>query len=293
MFKAKQSDEKIVIRGITLDKNYYKPQIFDEYTLSGILNALDEIGVVANTRITKGYANAEADTFDLVACSPLLRIEAMLRYQLMKLGKEHKLIGLFIGQLITPLDFSNAKEFVREECLSCKAVFLFDFLEDIVTFSHYPDQINQNALKKIALNLRALSFLVEPQLTGSEKDEDIGFKVFAYCVWQKIRTNQTPAQLLKKITAQQFWNKAVAILEKNQSEVTLDIPRPPSLSFGIERIDTYAFLLETNKSNKQTIRSACASEGISGGRPKSFEQVKGLWPGWQKEFIKRDKLNSG
>jgi hypothetical protein len=207
MSKPKKTyDKKILIRGIEYDRDRFKPSALDEGELPGILDALADISAFANE-------HCDYDIEPLVNSSPLLYIEGLLRYQITIIDDD---LGLTLKQLETTSDFLHEKEYVHNYVSSPKAVFLFDFLDDIVFYSDNPALITHHpdALDKIALNLRALSFLVESQVTGREKNKDIAFEAFAKVVWQKIRTNQTPAQLLKKITAQQFWNKAVSILEK-------------------------------------------------------------------------------
>ncbi len=198
MSKPKKTyDKKIFIRGIGYDRDCFKPFALDEGELPGILNALANISMFANE-------HCDYDIGPLVNSSPLLHIEGLLRYQIMKIDDD---IGLTLKQLETTSDFLHEKEYVHNHVSSPKAVFLFDFLNDIVFYSDYPALITHHpdALDKIALNLRALSFLVESQVTGREKNKDIGFEVFAKDVWRKMGA--------KKISARRFWDKAISILK--------------------------------------------------------------------------------
>ncbi len=282
MPNTKTTDEKIVIRGLTFSKDYFKPSVFDECALPGIISFLTDIGEIARERADKGYYDYDS----LVNNSPLFYIEGLLRYQLNKLDDE---LPLDLDGLITPSDFSHGKEFIHSLGCVCnsKVVFLFDFLDDIVALSHYPDQIDEAAIDKIALNLRALSFLTESQLTNEIKPKDIAFEKFAHIVWQKMGA--------KKITAQQFWNKAVSILsnDKNAGEVTFEITQR---SWKGGRTDTYVIRLETIKSKKETnkpdrqvIKSLCESNDITARRAMGFNQIKTIWSSMQKKFMERKK----
>ncbi len=177
MAKSKKNDEKIIIRDIAFNKNYFKPLDFDECTLR---NALDKLSEMAES-VNKGHEISE----EWINNSPLIYIEGQLRFQLKKFDDE---LPVSLEELETPSDFLHGRGFIHSlDCVyNSKVVFLFDFLDDIVTFSHYPDQLDEAALDKIALNLRALSFLVESQLTGAIKYQDIVFNAFSYTVWKKM-----------------------------------------------------------------------------------------------------------
>lgn len=282
MPKTKTTDEKIVIRGLTFSKDYFKPLVFDECALPGIISSLTDIGKIARERADKG----RYDNDSLVNNSPLFYIEGLLRYQLNKIDDE---LPLDVDDLITPSDFLHGKGFIHSLDYVCnsKVVFLFDFLDDIVTFSHYPDQLDEVVINRIALNLRALSFLVESQLTGAIKPKDIAFERFAYIVWQKMGANE--------ISAKQFWDRAVSILsnDKNAGEVTFEITQR---SWEGDRTDTYVIRLETIKSKKETnkpdrqvIKSLCESKDISARRAIGFSQIKNIWREMQNNFMERKK----
>lgn len=261
--------EKITVRGEDYPAYLFKPHVFDECTLPDVGVFLEDTGEIAR--------NGAKDIDSLVRNSPLLRIEGQLRFQLSRLDDEH---GLILDHLQEPSDFIHGREFIHNLSYVCnsKVVFLFDFLSDIVYLSHYPDEIDQQAIDKIKANLRALSFLTESQLTGSTARPDPAWDKFARGVWNGMGA--------RKVTGQQFWDRCVKVLDSHDGEVTLTLAH---YLLGNERKDTFVIRLEQNKSDKDVIKTFCEAKGVPGGRTRSCGQVKNIWKDLQATFIKSKK----
>jgi len=261
-----KSNNKIIIRDLTFNEERFKPQPFEESELPGILDALTEVSHLANRHVNPD---------SLVNNSPLLYIEGLLRYQIMRIEED---LGLTLAQLQTISDFLHERDYVHNYVSSSKAVFLFDFLNDIVFFSYNPELIDPAALEKIAQNLRGLSFLVESQLTGGEKDNNDAFEVFAYAVWLKIGA--------KKISAVQFWNKAVSRLADDELK-DVEIPIQVITPYGVEKTESYLIQLGENKAGKTTIKAVNIATDKPAGKAKSLKRMETIWKPLQNKFIKK------
>ena len=143
--------------------------------------------------------------------------------------------------------------------------------------------IDEPALEKIAINLRGLSFLMESQVTSSIRSDDLAFKVFAYSVWKDGEMGS------KKISAMQFWDKAIRILKDKKHMGEITFPLENKTVWGKFRTDTYGISLEINKSGNQVLKPLCESMDIPKAKAKSLKQVQNLWVTLQKEFIKESK----
>lgn len=270
---SKKTDGKITIRGTAYKRDSFKLSVFfdefDEFGVQHLLDYLIDIGEIAH----KGCKNKD----DLVRNSPLLYLEGLLRIQLERLDDE---LPVSLDELESVSDFSHAKAFFHKfrHCPNSKAVFLFDFLNDIVTFSEYPEQIDAQALEKIALNLRTFSFLVESQITGSKKSNDDVFEAFTHALWLKMGA--------KKISAQQFWNKAITLLMQERHERELEFNMIRRFG-GKEEQQPCGIRLTKNKSGMDVLEPFDSTTGKRLGKPKSLRQIQNRWKDLQGKFLKK------
>lgn len=267
MPKAKKPADKIVIRGRSYDQEYFAPQPIDEFTLKELIPHISDIGEIAR--------EGSKDLDGLVGNSPLSYIEGLLRYQLKQIDDES---SQYFSELKDLDSFDIYFELIHDlptKTPDTKIVFLFDFLRDIVILSCFPHLITDTYLEKITVNLRALSFLVEPQLNGRIKPGEHIFEHFAYNVWLFAGG--------KKISGQQFFDAAKRLIKKKDGEVVFWYRRwgwEPNLKY-IATIDC-----------SERIKLECETRGVNIGRPKSLGQINNIWAGLQKKFIARSEKNS-
>lgn len=261
---------RIVIRGMVFDQEYFAPHPIDEFTLQEVIPHISDVGEIARI--------GSKDLESLVGNSPLTYIEGLIRYQLKRIDDA---LALCFSELDCLVSFDNYHDLIHERPLEIpdsKIVFLFDFLRDIVILSRYPDKIRSSDLEKISVNLRALSFLIEPQLNGKIKPNNHAFEYFAYGVWLRAGG--------KKITGKQFFNSAIRLIQNNNGEIEFKYRR-----WEWEPLLTYVATVGQSE-HKPVIKVECEKPGVNAGKPKSLGQINNIWSSLQNKFIERVKRNS-
>ncbi len=268
MANKKKLDKKIIIQGESYGMDSFKPHHIDEFEICRVLRVIEEVGEFS----VKGHR----DMRSIVRHSPLLHIEGLIRFQLIKRKSETH--GLCLEYLETTSDFLHQSSYVDNHISCPRIVFLFNFLYDIVSLSNSPEYITREKLDKIKSNLRTLNVSFESQITGARSHENKTknkFEGFAYYVW---KTNNC-----EKIKPAIFWDKAIALLKDNFGEI--------ELGYKDKTKDSYVFLLEPYKENVDaenkdyTIKISDPRTGKPCGDKTGHRKAKAAWSDLQKEFI--------
>jgi hypothetical protein len=267
MSKTTKSDNgKITVRGHVFDKSQFKPISIDESEIFGIVEGLRDFADYARNHDIP--ASAYPPEF--------LKMEGLVRYQIEKLPDvERKFIpDELLSSSTDSTDLECWLEFVLDNLSNPKTKFLLDFLKDILIYCECPAAIDETALDRIAQNLRALSFLLEIQFIPSKTKDDSVFESFAYHVWRLGDRGCT------KLSAQEFWNKAIKFLKDNGG----------SVQSRLKDGKKYSAELGVNKNGNDEIKifdeSRHKTKLVS---KKTWGRLKGIWDDLEKEFIKSQK----
>jgi len=260
--------QKIVIQGKEYNLDLFKPHDIDECEFPSLLRVIEEVGEFA--------ADGYEDMASIVRGSPLLHIEGLIRYQLIKHDSDSH--GLSIKCLETTSDFFHERHFVEHNINCSKIVFLFNFLHDIVFLSDSPQYITKEELDKIKNNLRTLIMLCDSQLTAQKSHKNKtknDFKMFAYYVWT--RNN------CENIKPAKFWNKAISILIEHSGELELGY-KDKTRGTLVFCLEPYEENVKTDE-NSYTIKVFDGKTGTYSGEKVGHRKAKDGWKKLQEEFL--------
>lgn len=263
---TKDASRKIVIRGDEYDQKDFKPISIDESELPSLLEGLRDFADCARRF---GVPNSEYPP-------GFLKMEGLVRYQIEQLPDvERKFIpDELLSSSIDSCDLKCWLEFVSGSLSNPKTKFLMSFLKDILFYCECPQAIDETVLERIALNLRALSFLMADQFTGATTKDDSVFESFAYHVWRLGDRGCT------EISAQAFWDKAIKFLkdEGGSFQSRLKDGKKYSVEFGVNMNGKDEIKILEESSNKTKLISQ-----------KTFGRLKNIWVGLQNKFVKAQK----
>jgi len=263
------SSKTISVNGLNFTAKRFKPSELKESDINHVVELLRETGELAKDG--SGYSN--------FLNSPLTVVQGLVRYQIER-NKHFIDAGISNDDLETTSDFLNGNQArqLLEYQDDVSAMFLFEFLYQIVRLSQYPELIDEREIDLFAQNMRAFHLLTPNQINASKQRKDYAFEKFAYSVWLKLGAKDN-------LSAKAFYDYSVRYLQNNDREL--------AFSSEIES-KKYEFVVKLTNDNK--IATECVSiakpRGFAKTRPKGLKQINNIWKEMKEKFTKR-RLISG